>query len=118
MSDDGSKFIDIDGYDKYISLDKAKDLAVFKYMDSENIYLTPNMTYHPRVMKKPKNTLVNGSIAILIPKEPLVLSKKQISYYSSDEYRKFYAIARNYQTRSLNIESNSVYFFGVLKENE
>ena len=31
-------------------------------------------------------------------------------------YRNFYKIARNYQTRSLNIDKPSVFFFGKLKE--
>lgn len=118
ISDDGDTIIEIKGYDKYITQNATKNLTVYKYLNSENIYLTPNMTYYPRVIKKPRNTLVNGSVAILIPKKQFELSKKQMKYYSTDEYRKFYAIARNYQTRSLNIESNSVYFFGVLKENE
>lgn len=34
-------------------------------------------------------------------------------YFSSDEFRQFYRIARNYQTRSLNIDKNSVYWFGI-----
>ena len=34
----------------------------------------------------------------------------------SNEYRNFYKIARNYQTRSLNIDKTSVFFFGKLKE--
>ena len=37
-------------------------------------------------------------------------------YFSSDEFRQFYKIARNYQTRSLNIDNNSVYWFGIEKE--
>ena len=74
------------------------------------------MTYKPRVMKKPKNVLVNGSVAILIPKEGITVSEKQMKYFSSEEYREFYKIARNYQTRSLNVDACSVYFYGLLKE--
>ena len=67
-------------------------------------------------MKNKVKALVNGSVAILIPKEELVLSEKQMEYFSSEEYRKFYQIARNYQTRSLNVDATSVFFYGVLKE--
>lgn len=80
------------------------------------MYLTPNMTYKPRVMKNQKDVLVNGSIAVLIPKEPMKLTEEQMEYFSTDEYRKFYQIARNYQTRSLNVDATSVFFYGVLKE--
>lgn len=53
---------------------------------------------------------------MLIPKEDIHLTEKQMEYFSSDEYRKFYQIARNYQTRSLNVDATSVFFYGVLKE--
>ena len=74
-----------------------------------------NMTYYPRVMKKPKNTLVNGSVAILIPKDGFELTEDQMRFFSTDEYRKFYWVARNHQTSSLNLDSCSVPFFGVKK---
>ena len=44
------------------------------------------------------------------------LTDEQMEYFSSDEYRHFYKIARNYQTRSLNVDATSVFFYGVLKE--
>ena len=37
------------------------------------------------------------------------------SIEEAEKYRNFYEIARNYQTRSLNIDKSSVYFFGRLK---
>ena len=85
-------------------------------MGNQNVYLTPNMTYKPRVMCNSGNVVVNGSVAVLIPKEKMALSERQMEYFSSAEYRKFYQIARNYQTRSLNVDATSVFFYGVLKE--
>lgn len=116
ISDDGREVMDIDGYDAYIDAETASQLSVYEFLDRDDVYLTPNMTYNPRVMKKPKGMLVNGSVAILIPKSGFVLTQKQMEYFSSKEYREFYQIARNYQTRSLNVDACSVYFFGVLKE--
>ena len=116
ISDDGTEINDIPGYDSYISTEDAKTLSVYKYLKDDTVYLTPNMTYYPRVMKKPNDIIVNGSVAILIPKDSCVLTEKQRKYFSTDEYRKFYKVARNYQTRSLNVDNNSVFFFGVLKE--
>lgn len=118
IAEDGSGIIDIPGYDFYIS---EKDLDLFTttlYINDNEVYIAPNMTYKPRLIEKPVNTITNGSIAVLTPKNGIRLSKKQLDYYITDEYRKFYKIARNYQTRSLNIDSCSVYFFGVLKENK
>ena len=116
IADSGTVILNLTDYDSYIMPEEAKELAVFKYLNSENIFLTPNMTYKPRMIRKPKNCLVNGSIAILTPKKNLNISDKQLAYFSTDEYRAFYQIARNYQTRSLNVDSNSVYFYGLLKD--
>lgn len=117
ITDDGQRIMDIEGYDSYIEANQALDLSVYGFLDRDDVYLTPNMTYYPRVLRKPRGVLVNGSVAILIPKFDGELSEEQMSYFSSDEYRKFYQIARNYQTRSLNVDACSVFFYGVLKEN-
>ena len=116
IPDFGQDLIAIKGYDSFIDKKKAKNLAVFEYLDNEKVYISPNMTYKPRVIKKPAGTLVNGSAAILILKpSEKALTKAQMEYFSSQEYRDFYLIARNRQTRSLNIDSSSVFFFGRLK---
>ncbi|MGH4038066.1 MAG: DNA cytosine methyltransferase [Sphaerochaeta sp.] len=112
---DGSKILSIPGYDAYIEKELAKSLSVYKYVNNMDLYLTPNMTYKPRVIKNVADIIVNGSVAILIPINNISLTKKQLSYFATDEYRKFYQIARNYQTRSLNIDKTSVYWFGRLK---
>ena len=116
ISNDGTKIIDIENYDSYVNREDIKGLYVEEYLDDDSVYLTPNMTYNPRVMRKPKNVIVNGSVAILIPKGNFTTSDEQLKYFSSTEYRKFYQIARNYQTRSLNVDSCSVFFYGLLKE--
>lgn len=118
ISDDGNKIIDIDGYDSFIKKEVAVNLKVYEYISADVAYLAPNMTYKPRLIKKPKGCLVNGSVAILFLKESESITEKQLSYIASDEFRKFYEIARNYQTRSLNIDSLSVFFFGLLKEED
>lgn len=118
INDSGTNINNIAGYDAYINSVDAQKYAVYKFLNVDNVYLTPNMTYYPRVMRKPKNTLVNGSVAVLIPKFGVVPTKKQLKYFASDEYRKFYKIARNYQTRSLNIDACSVYFFGLKKDSD
>lgn len=116
IRDDGHGIDHIDGYDSYIQAKDLTSLSVEKFLNRDDVYLTPNMTYKPRVVKKPKNTLVNGSVAILIPKQPIQLSEKQRLFFSTNEYRCFYQIARNFQTRSLNVDACSVFFYGILKE--
>lgn len=118
ISDNGQEIIDIPGYDSYVNSSSVKGLSVTEFLNNENVYLTPNMTYYPRVMRKPAGVLVNGSVAILIPKSDFKLTKKQCLYFSTEEYRSFYQIARNYQTRSLNVDACSVFFYGVLRRQD
>ena len=116
ISDDGKNIMDIDGYDSYISYDDAKNLSVYSYLNCDNVYLTPNMTYKPRMIKKPKGCLVNGSLAVLIPKNGIIPTEEQMAFFSTQEYRNFYQIARNFQTRSLNVDACSVFFYGLLRD--
>jgi len=51
-------------------------------------------------------TLRNGSRKV---------THDDLEYYGTKEFEQFYAVARNLGTRSLNIDNNSVFFFGILK---
>ncbi len=114
ITDDG-KIVDINNYDTYIEKTKLNQFSISKFIDKENIYLTPNMTYKTRLIKKPKNTIANGSLALLIPKFKKILTKDDLLFFSSKEYREYMQIARNHQTRTLNVDSNSVFFYGIKK---
>lgn len=116
ISNDGSEILHIPEYDRYIEKKALANFGVNNFINEDNIYLTPNMTYNPRVCKKPKGAIVNGSVAILIPQNNEELTQEDMKFYSTDEYRSFYRIARNFQTRSLNIDKTSVFLFGKLKE--
>jgi DNA (cytosine-5)-methyltransferase 1 len=119
INDDGSEIIDIVGYDSYVLPEVAEKLNVYKYLTDDEVYLTPNMTYKPRVIRKPKGMLVNGSAAILTLKDGQTpLTENEMKFFSTTEYREFYRTARNRQTRSLNVDVNSVFFFGRLNEKE
>ena len=114
---DSGDIVEIESYDSYIDKNTLSNLTVNKYLNDDSVYLTPNMTYKPRLIKKEKGYVVNGSIAILIPKDKnVIFSNAQMNYIASDEFRDFYKIARNYQTRSLNVDKTSCYWFGINEE--
>ena len=45
------------------------------------------------------------------------INNKQLEFFASKEFTAFYRIARNFGTRSLNIDKNSVFFWGLKKAN-
>lgn len=102
---------DIKGYDCYI--DEIESLKVSEFVNKK-VIIVPNLSYYPRGCMLPKNAIVDGSAAILIPSKSF--TKSHIDFFSSNEFHQYYRIARNYGTRSLNIDNNSVYFFGRLKK--
>ena len=108
-----NEIINIDGYDTYI--DDIDDLEVAKYLDHTECVLVPNLTYSPRACFMPKGCVADGSVAILTANNGKKVTKEDLSYYASEEFIKFYNVARNKGTRSLNIDNNSVFFFGKLK---
>lgn len=108
------KIVDIRGYDKYIDINNLKGKSVYKYFNDENAILIPNMTYYPRACKLPRDSIVDGSVAIL--KSELIVTNKQLEYFSTPEFRDFYRLARNKATRTLNIDNTHVFYFGLIKE--
>lgn len=118
INDDGLGITHIDNYDVFLPEEKAESLFVSRFLNDESVYLTPNMTYNPRVIENLPNTIPDGSVAVLIPRKPFRLTAKQRAFFSTEEYRRFYGIARNLSTQSINVDNNSVFFYGVLKDDK
>lgn len=114
----GSGIDNIDNYDGFINTKNLKNMAVRKYLNRTDVFLSPNMTYYPRVIRKPENTVVNGSVAILENISNIDVTDQHLSFLSSEVFERYYRIALNYSTRSLNIDKNSVVFFGLYNENK
>ena len=110
-----NKIMNIDGYDCYI--DDIEPFSVKKFFNNDNLILVPNLTYNPRACFLPKNTITDGSVAILsLIDDKYKIIEKDLEYFNTEEFSKFYSIARNRGTRSLNIDNNSVFYFGKLKD--
>ena len=109
-----NEIVNIDGYDSYI--DDINSLDVSKFLNQENCVLVPNLTYNPRACMLPTGCIADGSVAILTLKNTNTkVSTEDLAFYATEQFNEFYAIARNRGTRSLNIDNNSVFFFGKLK---
>ncbi len=107
-----NEIVDIPNYDSYV--DSIDGLSIGKFFNAENTVLVPNLTYTPRATFLPENTIVDGSVALLMPKvEDVEITSSDLAYFATEEFTEFYRVARNHGTRSLNIDNNSVFFFGV-----
>lgn len=109
-----NEIVDIPDYDSYI--DNIDGLDVAKYLNQTNCVLLPNLTYNPRACFLPKGCIADGSVAILtLANDGDTVTNEDLAFYATDSFTKFYAIARNLGTRSLNIDNNSIFFFGKRK---
>lgn len=109
-----NEIIDVEGYDCFV--DDASKFGVSEYLNKTDCVLVPNLTYYPRACFMPANSICDGSVAILTKKDSAkVITKDDLDYYATEEFSAFYKIARNMGTRSLNIDNNSVFFFGKKK---
>ena len=107
------KIIDIPGYDSFV--DDPTLFVISKFMNKPNIFAVPNLTYYPRACLLPKNVIADGSVALLTTKNKAKITRKDLEYFSSEEFTKFYRIVKNFGTRSLNVDKSAVYFWGVKK---
>lgn len=111
-----NQIVNIPDYDSYV--DSLDGLSISKFFNKENSILVPNLTYAPRASFLPDNMIVDGSVAILTPKfSEVKITEKDLDYFGTEEFTEFYKVARNHGTRSLNIDNNSVFFFGVKEKN-
>jgi len=107
-----NQIVNIPNYDSFV--DSVAGLSISKFINQDNRILVPNLTYAPRASFLPKNMIVDGSVAILVPKiKDIKISEADLDYFATEEFKQFYGVARNHGTRSLNIDNNSVFFFGV-----
>lgn len=106
-----NEIIDIPDYDCYV--DDVSSFDVSKFLNHTECVLLPNLTYNPRACFLPTDCIADGSVAILSLSDPNeTITAKDLEFYATDDFIQFYAIARNLGTRSLNIDNNSVFFFG------
>ncbi|MDD9851979.1 MAG: DNA cytosine methyltransferase [Gammaproteobacteria bacterium] len=99
-----------------VFINDVKHFAVGRFMGKKGLVLIPNLSYNPRACRMPDQCVADGSVAILHPKNKrTTINDRQLAYFSTDEFRSYYRIARNYGTRSLNLDAVSVFFFGVRK---
>ena len=109
---DNGEIINIKGYDKYIN--NIENFNAKKYLNSASVIM-PNFTYNTRATILPKNTIPNGSIAILVPKNEEIIKNIDLSLYSTKDFRNYYGIVKNKSKFTINIDSSSIYYIGVKK---
>lgn len=104
------------GQDRYIN--DIESLNIKKILNRKNVILIPNLTYLPRASFLPRNCITDGSVAIAQCKNGHRVKRKDLKLYKSEEFTKFYRIARNMGSRTMNIDSNSIFFFGKKKSSK
>lgn len=101
--------------DRYVNDSQASAISP-QYYDRDAVVIAPNLSYYPRAALLPERAIVDGSAAVLLPKRDLNITQDMLKFFASKEFFLFYRIARNYATRSLNIDRNSVFYWGIPRD--
>lgn len=101
------------GYDKYVSKEDASLFVARKYISSDAI-IVPNFTYNFRAAKLPKNTLFNGSVVLLFPKDKKKIPEI-IKFFNTDDYIYYYNILQSNSKFTLNINKVISKYLGISK---
>lgn len=81
--------------------------------ERNDLVAVPNLSYYPRAAPVPVGFVPDGSAAILIPADGFEFAPNELAWFGSELFYYFYRISRNYSVRSLNVDSCSVFYFGL-----
>lgn len=103
----------------YLNNVEGEKTSVFKFVEknkNRKFFIAPNMTYYPRMneVKSIANYIFDGSCVLFITKNEKDEELINTSFYHSDDFKYIWRIAQNYGTRSLNIDKNNAYYWGIL----
>ena len=81
----------------------------------QSSFLAPNLSYYPRAAsyKADGTTVPEGSCAVLLGNLSRSEEERFLNFVNSVEFQKFYRIACNFATRSINIDKSLVFWWGV-----
>lgn len=102
-----------DDYSVDISLSENILTEIMKLPGTK--FLAPNLSYSPRVVSYSVDSglIPDGSCAVLYGTLSIEESRAFVSFSSSTDFSELYRFACNYATRSINIDSCLVYWWGV-----
>ena len=87
--------------EQWLSKDEFKELA-------------ENTDNNDDATKKYINTL--DKLGVSYEELQGILNEDDLKVFETEEFRQYYRIARNHGTRSLNIDSNSIFYFGIRRK--
>ncbi|WP_348735146.1 methyltransferase [Spiroplasma endosymbiont of Ammophila pubescens] len=110
-----SEFVHIHNYDKYISKENLNSIAIKKFINQKEI-LIPNFTYNIKAGWLPENAIPNGSLVVMKPKYEINNKNIDLSFFSTENYHKYYKIIKNNSKFTINIDKCTTYYIGPKKD--
>lgn len=105
------------GTDLFVSLNLIKpNTNLAKTLERKDLYILYMNTNQISVVPKPANVAVSDKLYML---EPLAqITEKDLEFFNSKDFRHFYQIATNFSSRSSSVDTSSVFYFGLLQEDD
>lgn len=83
------------------------------YKDADQRLVVPNLSYYPRGAELPHGWFADGSAAVMLPGQAIDV-RRTLQLWASEEFFRFYRMARNFATRSLNVDRLSAHYWPVI----
>lgn len=97
---------------RYVMSSSIKENEAFNYIDRDDVFFASKKSTLLKVGKKPKGCIPGPSTVLLVPKNKIKITKDDLKYFSTNEFKQFYDTALNHQGFILSSDRISQYFLG------
>ena len=94
------------------------DINIFEAMGMRNLSGIVGEYFGKSIQRFSHDSLHSNLHQDGYPDLLLTCTQEQKDYFTTAEYRRFYLVARNLSTQSINVDNKSVFFYGVLKNDQ
>lgn len=104
--------VHIDESCRHVTSADISNYDIAGYAERDDVLFSAATSSVLKVARKPKGCVPNQSTVLLIPKNDIVITNRDLDYFLSDEFRNFYNVALNHQNFILSKDHLSQYFLG------
>ena len=109
--DSGGEVV-LDDSCRHVTSSDISGYAVADYVERDDIFFAAANSSVLKVARKPKGCIPNPTTVLLVPKDNVSITVKDLKYFASEEFRSFYNTALNHQEFVLSTDRLSRYFLG------
>ena len=97
---------------RFVKSVNVNDYDISEFTERDDVFFAASKSSVLKVARKPKGCIPNPSTVLLIPKDNVTITRADVDYFFSPEFKAFYDVALNHQGFMLSTDRLSQYFLG------